>query len=706
MNIHMIKKHALLAIAGVVVLFAAVSCSGEKKSPVKAVVYNQPLTAEEISGGKLTAEILWKFGRVSDATVSPDQKTILYAVTRYNVAENKGMTDLFVIPVSGGEARQLTHSDYSASNPRWTPDGTKIAYLSDESGSSQIWEMNPDGTGKMQISEVDGGINGFVLAPDGKKLVYIKDVQVEKSPSDLYPDLPKADVRLYDDLMIRHWNEWNDYKYSHIFIANLENGKLSGDKDIMPGEDWDAPMAPDFNIDEICWSPDAQSLFYSCKKLAGKDYAVSTNSDIYRYTLADGKTDDLTEGMMGYDRNPAISPDGKYLAWTSMATPGYESDKDRLMVKDLATGKNQDLSEKFDQSASNLHWSADGKSIYFISAIKGTVQVYRAETSTGTLTQLTSGVHDYTSLAQAGNDLVAQRMSMSQATEIYRVNPANGEAVQLTQTNKNIYDNIKMGQVKGRWIKTTDNKEMLVWVIYPPGFDSTKRYPALLYCEGGPQSVVSQFFSYRWNFQIMAAHGYIVIAPNRRGLPSFGQAWNDEIAGDYGGQNMKDYLSAVDNMKKEPYVDGDHLGCVGASYGGYSVFYLAGHHEGRFKAFIAHCGMFNFESFYGGTEELWFPNHDLGGPYWQKPQPKSYGAFSPHLFVDKWNTPIMIITGERDFRIPYTESLQAFTAARMKGIPSRLVVFPNETHFVTKPQNSILWQREFFGWLDKWLKNK
>ena len=699
------KKITLMGCAGIMLLLAAGCSKTNRQAPSDAINYNQPLTAEEASGGKLTAEILWKFGRVSESSVSPDKKTVLYAITRYNVAANKGKSDLFLLPLSGGEPKQLTNGSSSAFNPRWCPDGSRIGYLSAESGSVQLWEIKPNGTGNTQVSKVDGGINSFEYAPSGKEIFYTRDVQVGKSPADLYPDLPKANVRIYDDLMARHWNQWFNYTYSHIFVAAIDNGKLSGEKDIMPGEAWDAPLAPYFSSSEICWSPDSKSIAYTSKKLTGKEYALSTNSDIYLYTLADGKTVNLTEGMKGYDRNPAFSPDGKSLAWTSMATDGYESDKDRLMVKDLATGKMQYLTGKFDQSVSDLHWSDDGKSIFFMSAIKGTVQVYRAEPATGMITELTTGKHDYTALATAGNSLLAEQMSMSMATELFKLDASNGQAIQLTFTNKPIYDKIRMGEVRERWVKTTDNKEMLVWVIYPPGFDSTKRYPALLYCEGGPQSVVSQFFSFRWNFQIMAANGYIVIAPNRRGLPSFGQAWNDEIAGDYGGQNMKDYLSAVDDMKKEPYVDGAHLGAVGASYGGYSVYYLAGHHEGRFKAFIAHCGMFNFESMYGGTEELWFPNHDIGGPYWQNPEPKSY-AFSPHRFVDKWNTPILIITGENDFRIPYTESLQAFTAARLRGIPSRLVVFPGESHWVTKPQNSILWQREFFGWLDKWLKVK
>jgi len=391
------------------------------------------------------------------------------------------------------------------------------------------------------------------------------------------------------------------------------------------------------------------------------------------------------------------------IAWQSMETPGYEADKERMFMMDFATGKKTYLTKNFDQNAANMIWSKDDKAIYFISGIHGTYQIYCIDLESGSIKQVTKGKHDYTALSMEGDVLIGTKMSMSMATEIFSINTGTGEETQLTFTNKHIYDNIKMARVQGRWIKTTDWKDMLVWVIYPPDFDSLKQYPAILFCEGGPQSAVSQFFSFRWNFQIMAANDYIIIAPNRRGLPTFGQVWNDQIAGDYGGQNMKDYLTSVDILKKEPYIDENRLGAVGASYGGYSVFWLAGHHDGRFKAFIAHAGIYNFESAYGATEEYFFVNHDYEGPYWEKPKPRSY-QFSPHLAVQNWDTPIMIVVGQNDFRIPYTQGLEAFNAAQLRGIPSRLLFFPDETHFVLKPQNSILWQREFFGWLDKWLK--
>ncbi|MDP4272741.1 MAG: S9 family peptidase [Bacteroidota bacterium] len=685
--------------AGVFLFFFSACTFNKKEEPPTS------LTKEEIAGGKLTPEILWKFGRVGDSQLSPDGKTVVYTVTRYNVKTNKSNCDIFSVSTGDKTVTQLTDFEGNEYNPRWYPDGSRIGFLRDKNGSTEIWEMKPDGSKKTRVTRVDGGINGFEYSPQGDHLYFLKNVKLDTTANEKYPDLPLANVRIINDMMYRHWNSWSDYTYSHIFVADYKKGKIGEPKDIMKDEHWDSPLAPYFDNSEINWSPDGKFIAYTCKKLRGRAYALSTNSDIYLYNIETGKVQNLTEGMNGYDRYPVFSPDSKYIAWQSMKTPGYESDKQRLFICNLATGEKTDLTANFDNNAANFCWTKDGSKIYFISGINATFQVFCADVAKKEIKQVTTGVHDYTSLHLSGNTLVGERMSMSMATEIFKINPANGNETQLTFTNKNIYDNIKMGKVEGRWITTTDHKKMLVWIIYPPKFDPHKKYPAILYCEGGPQDPVSQFFSYRWNFQIMAANDYIVIAPNRRGLPTFGQAWNDEITGDYGGQNMKDYLSSVDAMKKEPFVDGDHIGAVGASYGAYSVYWLAGHHQKRFKAFIAHCGIFNLESQYAETEELWFPNHDLGGPYWKSPKPKSY-EFSPHKFVQNWDTPIMIITGGNDFRIPYTENLQAFDAAQLRGIPSKLLFFPDESHWVMKPQNSILWQREFFGWLDKWLKKK
>ena len=679
------------------------SCTRQvtKETPVSD--YSGKLADEEIATGRLTAEILWKFGRISEDHLSPDGSAVLFDITRYNYKTDGKVTDIAVISSKGGEMKVLTQSDGVYHNLRWTPDGKKIGFLWSGTGTDQLWEMNPDGSGKTQVSNIDGGLIGFEYSPDASHILYLKEVKVGKDAHDVYPDLPLANVHIATDLMYRHWATWEDFFYSHIFVTDYGRGMITGGADIMMDEPWDSPLAPYFDQAEITWSPDGKYIAYTCKKMKGREYALSTNSDIYLYELADSSTENLTQGMQGYDKYPSFSPDSHKLAWQSMETPGNESDKDRLMIIDLDTREKQYLTENFDQSVEHLVWDHNNLGIYFLSVHHGTFQIYHVNTRSAEVQQITHGVHDYKSFSLGDGFLTGEQMSMSMATELFRVNLPDGHETQISFVNKNIYDHIKMGKVEERWVKTTDNQDMLVWVIYPPAFDPQKKYPALLYCQGGPQSAVSQFFSFRWNFQIMAAHDYIIVAPNRRGLPGFGQAWNAQISGDYGGQNMKDYLSAIDAVKVEPYVDADRLGAVGASYGGYSVFYLAGHHQKRFKAFIAHCGIYNFESMYTATEETFFVNHDIGGPYWETPKPLSY-KYSPHLYVDKWDTPIMIITGENDFRIPYTQSLEAFDAAQLRGIPSKLLVFPDESHFVTKPQDAILWQREFFGWLDKYLK--
>lgn len=657
------------------------------------------------SQNKLTPELLWKLGRVSDMQVSPDKKSVLYGITYYNLEENKGNRDLYIIPVNGGTPVNITNTPGSEWNGIWRPDGKKIGYISAESGDPQLWEMNPDGSNKKQITSFEGGITGFAYSPAMTHVLFTRDIKLDKTVNEVYPDLPKADARIIDDLLYRHWNDWHDFAYSHIIVSAYSDGSVSGALDILREEKFDTPLTPDGGMEQIAWSPDGQKIAYVCRKLHGKEEAISTNSDIYIFDMKTSITSNITKDMPGYDLDPVFSPDGKKIAWCSMKTPGYESDKKRLMVYDFSSKTYTDVSESFDESVSTLRWNADNNIIYFLSYTKGTCQVFQADVSAKKITQLTKGTHDFTELFADGKTALGVKMSMSMPSEIYRIETEKGWSYidQLTFTNKELLDKIKMGRVEERWITTSDKKKMLVWVIYPPNFDKNKKYPALLYCQGGPQSTVSQFFSYRWNFQMMAANDYIVVAPNRRGLPGFGQEWNDQIALDYGGQNMRDYLTAIDSVSKEPYVNADKLGAVGASYGAFSVYWLAGNHNKRFKAFIAHCGMFNFESWYGTTEEMWFANHDLGGAYWQTPKPKSYD-FSPHKFVGNWDTPILVIHGGYDFRIPYTEGMQAFDAAQLQDVPSRFLFFPNETHFVTKPQNSVLWQREFFGWLDKYLK--
>ena len=654
----------------------------------------------------LTPELLWKLGRVSDAQLSPDGKQILFGITYYDLKENKGNRDLYTISINGGIPIKVTEFKGSEFNGIWRPDGKKIGFLTAEGGSVQIWEMNPDGSGKTKITNLEEGINGFSYSPDMKNILYIKDVKLDKTVNEVYTDLPLANARIIDDLMYRHWDSWSDFSYSHIFYAPYQENSIGEPIDIMKNERFDSPLTPDGGLEQINWSPNGNMIAFTCKKMIGKEDAISTNSDIYIYHLDTKQTENISATMLGYDMDPVFSPDNKKIVWSSMKTPAFESDKKRIMLYDLATKQSTDLSASFDQSSSNFRWSNSNINLlYFISGINATYQVYSIDIITKNIEQLTNGWHDYTDIATNGNTIIGTKMTMSLPTEIFKIeNTKTGlKETQITFTNKTILDKLALAKVESRWVTTTDNKKMLVWVILPPNFDKTKKYPALLYCQGGPQSAVSQFFSYRWNFQIMAANGYVIVAPNRRGLPTFGQEWNDEISQDYGGQNMNDYLTAIDTVSIEPFIDKNRMGAIGASYGGFSVYWLAGHHNKRFKAFIAHCGMFNFESWYGSTEEMWFANHDLGGAYWKKPTPKSYD-FSPHKFVGNWDTPIMVIEGGNDFRIPYTEGMQAFNAAQLQGIPSRFLFFPEESHFVLKPQNSVLWQRVFFEWLDKYLK--
>lgn len=673
-----------------------------KDEPLKIDV---ALTDVEKANGLLTPEILWKFGRVGESVLSPDGKMVAYTTTYYNLQENKGVTNLYVIPSQGGEPLKLTDETGSESSIQWTNNSQTIRFLSTRGGSSQIWEIQPDGLGLKQISQIDGDLNGFSFSPDQTKLMYCMDVKVDSETIDIHPDMPKAKVRIIDNLMYRHWNYWEDGRYSHLFIANFVQGEITNANDINANEKWDTPMATSFDMAEVQWSPDSKKLIYSSKKLFGREYAMSTNADVYLYDIESGELANLTTDNKGYDRYPQFSPNGKFISWLSMETPLYEADINRLFILDLSDGSKTYATKGFDQNVDTYNWSDDSQNILFVSCVKGTSQLYKIDVETKQISQLTTGMHDYLSIQKCSDVVVAARQSMSMATELFKVDENNGEATQLTFTNKEIYDNIKMGEVRERWIKTTDGKQMLAWVILPPNFDANKKYPTLLFCEGGPQSTVSQFWSYRWNFQIMAANGYVIIAPNRRGLPSFGQEWNRQISGDYSGQNIKDYFSAIDDIAKEPWVDADKLGCVGASYGGYSVFYLAGCHQKRFKTFIAHNGMYNFESFYPQTEETFFPQFDLGGAPWDNnPVAKRSYANSPHKSVTKWDTPIMIIVGEHDYRIPYTQGMEAYNSAQLLGIPSKLLFFPEETHFVIKPQNAVIWQREFFGWLDKWLK--
>ena len=706
------------------ITFAATSCQNESKPTPLAI--DNALTEAEIEAGILSPEVMWKMGRVGSSSLSPNGEQVAYTVTYYNMAENRGVTSIYVQEVNGGEPRQLTDNAGNDVSPQWAADGKSLFFLSNRSGSMQIWNVTTADAMLRQVSDIEGDIEAFGIAPTGEKVYYVQPVHVKDILSkDVYKDMDKSKARIYDDLMARHWSYWDEGDYRHIFVADFDAAKgISNPVDIIGSEAaWDTPLAPYFDAAEIAWNNAGSALAYTCKPLTGTEYAVSTDSDVYVYDLASGKTENICKGyvvgeepvedprlrimptMAGYDKYPVWSPDDSQIAIRSMRRPGNESDKDRLLVYNCAEKSFKDVTERFDYNASNVVWEGN-ESIYFIAPIEATHQVCRVAVATGEVEVLTEGDHDINAFTKVGEKMVAEITTISSATELYTID-TEGTIAQLSNVNKPIYDNITMGRVEKRWVKTTDNKQMLVWVILPPNFDPAQKYPTLLYCQGGPQSVVSQFWSYRWNFQLMAAQGYVVVAPNRRGLPSFGQEWLDQISGDYSGQNIRDYLSAIDDVAREPWCDRDRMGCVGASYGGYSTFFLAGNHEKRFKAFIAHCGIYNFESMYGETEELWFVNNDYGGSYWDKSNATAMRSYanSPHKFIDRWDSPILIFTGEYDFRIPYTQSLQAFTAARLRGLDSRLVVFENEGHQVFQPQNSLTWNREFFSWLDKYVKN-
>ena len=683
------------------------SCSGGDTTPNSQTTFklDTEMTPEQIVARKFTPEVMWKMGRASAPTISPDGTKFAYYLTRYNLENNNSSSVLYVQEI-GGKLAQITKWGHRDNSPQWSSDSKTIFFLSNRGGASQIHSVTIEGEQPKQLSNVDSGVTAFQIAEQSNKVWFTTMVPIEKiESSEINPDMPKSTALVYDELMCRHWDAWNDGKYSHIFVANFSADGVNGAVDIMANEPYDSPVSPYFNPAEIAWNNAGTQLAYTSRKLIGYQYAISTNSDIYLYDVNAKTTANLTEGMPGYDDTPVFSPDDKQIAWQSMRRAGNESDKDRLMVMNVDGSDKKELTKDFDYNAGNLIWSDDAKKIFFIAPMQATHQLCEA-TIDAKVTVLTSGDHDYVSFSKVDDNIVAGKTTMSMATEYFQIDAKNGSDKQISFINKYIYENVDMGNVEKRWVETTDGKKMLTWVILPTNFDENKKYPALLYCQGGPQSVVSQFWSYRWNFQLMASEGYVIVAPNRRGLPSFGQEWLDQISGDYSGQNIKDYLSAIDDVATEDWVDADKLGCVGASYGGYSAFYLAGTHKNRFKAFVAHCGIFNFESMYGSTEELFFINNDYGGAYWETENPtarRSY-ANSPHKLVNNWNTPILIITGTNDFRISYTQSLEAFTAARAKGIPSRLVVFEDEAHQVFGAQNNVVWNREFFSWLNTYLK--
>lgn len=661
-------------------------------------------TAQE----RLTPEKLWSLGRVSAEGLSPSGKTLYYSVKYTDWKTEKSTTTRYKMSLGEGgkPIEQKTSDGYSIvqrdGNVYWATKDDKL-YRSGNRGD--VWNPAYDGL---------QGAGDMRISPDGKWIAFVKEVLVKPVlGSDIYPDLPKTTARIYRTLMYRHWDEWEDGKFNHIFIAPI--GRKGEAIDIMPGEPFDCPQKPFGGSEDFVWSPDSKGLVYVCKKKYGTEYALSTNTDLYHYDLASKKTTNWTAGMMGYDTNPSFSPDGRRIAWLSMRREGYEADKNDIMVMDVATlgMLKMNLTAGWDGTAGSFCWSRNSDRIYFSAPWRGTEQLFDVRVP-GNLAarilpvvqKITGGNFDVASVVgqAATGDVVVTRTDMNTAAEIWAVNPGSGVMHPLTEVNEEAYRNILPSDTKLRMVKTSDGKQMGVWVIYPPNFDPEKKYPTLLYCQGGPQSALTQFYSFRWNFALMAAQGYIIVAPNRRGMPGWGVQWNEAISGDWGGQPMRDYLAAIDDVSKEPYVDKKRLGCIGASYGGYSVYMLAGMHENRFKTFIAHDGVFDLRSMYGTTEEMWFVNWDAGGPYWKKPTPKTYELYSPSNFVSKWNTPIMIVQGGQDYRVPIEQGLQAFQAAQLQGIKSKLLYLPNENHWVLHPQNAIAWQREFFGWLNETLR--
>ena len=612
----------------------------------------------------MTPELLWSLGRVSALGISKDGKSVIYKVSTPNVAENKSASKFYSIPLTGGSATE--------------------------------------------IKETEGLVKDKNLSPDGKLMLTSKEIKVEKLlGSDLHPELEKTTAQVYDGLDYRHWDTWNNGTHNHVGYHSVAD--KDGFTDIMPNEPYDSPQKPHGGDEDFIWGPDGKTIVYVCKKKAGTAYATSTNTDLYEYNLETKQTTNLTPNNPGYDTQPAYSPQG-YLTWLQMKRDGYEADKNDIIVRYNGTDLN--LTAGWDGTVDSFTWSADGKKVYFLAPVDGTKQLFEVnfpgKTKIAvTVTQLTDGYFDVNSIVGfSGDNVITERADINHAQEIYSYNLKKKTWKQVSTVNNSVYNNLALSKTEKRYVTTTDGKKMLVWVVLPPNFDPKKKYPALLYCQGGPQSALTQFYSFRWNFQVMAAQGYIIVAPNRRGMPGHGVQWNEQISKDWGGQVMDDYLSAIDDVAKEPYVDKSRLGAVGASYGGYSVFYLAGIHNKRFKTFISHCGVFNLQSMYGTTEEVFFTNWDSGGPYWDKNNAaaqKTYTKFNPINNVDKWDTPILVIQGGSDYRVPIGQGQEAFQAAQLRGIKSRFLYFPDENHWVLKPQNAMVWQREFFRWLKETL---
>lgn len=693
-------------------------CGGAEKQQEAAMITKQPI---EVVDGRFTAEIMHQLGKVGDPQLSPDGTKILYGVGYTSVKENRSNRELFVMNVDGSDNHQITNSPKSENNARWINGGSQIAFL--RGGS--MWIMDANGQNEKEVKGVSG-IDAFEFSPAEDKIMYISYIKACTKPTDVYPDLEKSSGRIIKDLMYRHWDHFVE-EIPHTFVASFDGATLSGSKDILgAGEElYELPTLPFGGLEQLSWSPDGKYIAYSCRKVAGKQYAFSTNSDIYLYEVATGKTENLSEGMMGYDTEPLFSPDGKLLAWVSMERNGYEADKRRLFVMDMSDRSKKELSGDFKYNVEAITWAPESDKIYFTSCVNALTAIFEVDVNKDCSaiykpraneptdeTHFGNGVRritadnllfDFDGVQVAGEKLITTNKCMLRPAEIVSVNIADGACTQLTFENKETLDKMKEPTIEQRWMTTVDGKKMHTWILYPPDFDKTKKYPAILMCLGGPQGTISQGWSTRWNYRLMASNDYIVILPNRRGTTAFGQEWCEQISGDYCGLNIQDYLTSVDVMKKEPYVG--KVAATGASYGGYSVYYLAGVHKNRFSALIAHAGIFNQEQMYMMTEEMWFPTWDNGGAPWDNnPTANRHYSNSPHKLIRNWNTPILITHGEMDYRVPVEQGMAAFNAAQMMGVPSEMLLFPEENHWILKPQNSVHWHRAFYDWLDKYCK--
>jgi len=660
----------------------------------------------------MSPELLWKLGRVGGGSLSPNGEHAAYTVRRYELSENAGKSGIRVVELKTGRDTLVLGDLKSASGLQWaeTARGVHLYFVTSRGNGDdvtpQAWSMRVDGKDLRQITNVEGGIANLKVSPTGKHIAFTANVKLDKTVNelDIAKDLPKADARIIDSLFYRHWSAWHDYKFTHLHVAELSGKGVAGEaRDLMEGVRADCPVPPFAGSEHFNWSPDGREIAFTMKNV--RNWAESTNSDVYTVGIDEGaRTVTITTGMNGYDNEPVYSPDGRFLAFHSMERPSFESDRNRVMLYDRQNGEIVDVTHGLDQTAHGATWLPDSSALLFVSEFRGTNQIFRVKPGEPGAQQITSGRYNWSlrDIAADGETLLVARSSMIRPYELLTLSSTGGEAKVITKTNDEIYAGLEVPTIEERWVRASDGKSIHNWVIYPPNFDPKKKWPMLTYCQGGPQGQIGQWFSYRWNFHLMAAQGYVVLAVNRRGLPGFGREWNDQISRDWGGQAMQDILSATDDMLTESYVDRERVGAIGASFGGYTVFWLMGNSDDRFATMIAHCGVFNLESMYGSTEELFFVNWDLGGPYWKSAEiARDYERFSPHEFVRNWRTPLLVIHGEKDFRVPVTQGMEAFTAAQVQGVPSRFLYFPEEGHWVLTPQNGVLWHRVFFDWLGR-----